>query len=244
MKKYSLITTSYCSNCIEPTKEELSNKFNYDGDISDIYVNFSNNFSPFEYKNIPNIGITKRQDLVYGKIFKLRKFIENNILGKYEYLCHIDYTDTKFNGSFIEMMEKFIKTNNNFLISTEKMAWPYITQLREWTKKDLLEIEFTYLNSGAIISKTHILYDYLIKLEKLCLELNIDFWDDQGVWQYYDLMIETLVKDTSSEFFFSTALLDETYYTMENNKIKNKFGFYPYLIHDNSSFSLNLIKKI
>jgi hypothetical protein len=244
MKKYSLITTSYCLNCIKPSKEELSNKFNYDGELSDIYVNFSNTFSPFNFELIPNVGITKRKDLVYGKIFLLKKFIEDNILGNYEYLCHIDYSDTKFNGSFVEMMQKFISEKKDFLISTEKIAWPYISQLKIWTNRDLLEPEFTYLNSGAIISKTNIFYDYLIKMENLCLESNIDFWDDQGVWQYYDLMVENLNKDTISEFFFSTALLDETYYTIENNKIKNKFGVYPYLIHDNSSFSLNLTKKI
>jgi hypothetical protein len=39
-------------------------------------------------------------------------------------------------------------------------------------------------------------------------------------------------------------LLDESYYTIENKIIKTKFNTEPYLIHDNSSFSLNLIKKI
>ena len=244
MKKYSLITTSYCLNCSEPTKSELQNKFNYDGDLSDIFVNFSNKFSPFDMSQIPNVGISKRKDLVYGKIFLLRNFISKNILNKYEYLCHIDYTDTKFNSSFIEMMNHFVSKNYGFIISTEKNAWPYINQLQIWTKKNLQESEFTYLNSGVIISKTDVFYNYLVKLEELCLMSNIDFWDDQGVWQYYDLMIENLNKDTSSEFFFSTASLDESYYTIENKKIKNKFGFFPYLIHDNSSFSLNLTKKI
>jgi hypothetical protein len=244
MKKFSLVTTYYCFNCTEPSKIDLSKKFNFDGELSDIYVNFSDKFSPFDYTNIPNIGVTKRKDLVFGKIFLLRNFIESNLLGKYEYLCHIDYSDTKFNRSFIEMMSEFISRGYNFLISTEKNAWPYISQLEVWSDKKLNEPEFNYLNSGAVISKTEIFYEYLIKLEKLCLETTIDFWDDQGVWQYYDLMIDNLVKDTTSEFFFSTALLDETYYTIENNKIKNKFGFFPYIIHDNSSFSLNLIKKI
>ena len=50
--------------------------------------------------------------------------------------------------------------------------------------------------------------------------------------------------DKDAKYFFSTALLDESYYTIENKLIKTKFGTYPYLIHDNSSFSLNLISKI
>lgn len=244
MKKYSLITTNYCFNCSEPLKGDVISKFNFDGDYSDIFINFSNKFSPFEMTEIPDVGFTKRRDLVYGKIFLLEEFIKKNILEKYEYICHIDYSDTKFNGSFVEMMDKFVEYNYNFLISTEKNAWPYINQLRSWTEMELEDLEFSYLNSGAIISKTDVFYNYLIKMKSLCLGTSIDFWDDQGVWQYYDLMIESLNKDKNSEFFFSTALLDDSFYTIENKKIKNRFGFYPYLIHDNSSFSLNLIKKI
>lgn len=244
MKKYSLITTKYCLNCSEPTKDELINKFKYDGNISDIYVNFSDKFSPFDFTQIPNVGFTRRKDLIFGKIFLLRKFIEDNILNKYDYLCHIDYSDTKFNLSFVEMMENFISSNKDFLISTEKNAWPYNNQLEIWLNKKLPENEFNYLNSGALISKTDIFYNHLKNLEKICIDYNIDFWDDQGVWQYYDLTGANLNKDINSEFFFSTASLSEEYYTIENNKIKNKFGYYPYLIHDNSSFSLNLIKKI
>jgi len=58
------------------------------------------------------------------------------------------------------------------------------------------------------------------------------------------LKIEKLNADTNCEYFFSTSELDETYYTIENNKIKTKFETYPYLIHDNGSFNLNLISKI
>jgi len=38
--------------------------------------------------------------------------------------------------------------------------------------------------------------------------------------------------------------LDETYYKLENKIITTKFGTEPFLFHDNSSFSLNLTKKI
>lgn len=241
MKKYSLITTSFCTNCAEPSKELLKHKFNYDGDIEDIFVNFSNLFSPFDFTKIPNIGISKRRDLVYGKIFRLKSFIEDNILGEYEFLCHIDYSDTKFCGSFLEMMNKFEQTNEDLIISTEKTAWPYIYEINKWSNTNLEESEFTFLNSGAVISKTENFYNTLIKLSDICLNSNIDFWDDQGVWQYYDLNISELKKDHKCEFFFSTALLDNTYYSIDNNKIKTKFNTIPYLIHDNSSFSLNLI---
>jgi hypothetical protein len=244
MKKYSLITTSFCSNCSEPDKFFLKNKFNYDGDESDIYVNFSNEFSPFDFNKIPNVGYSKRKDLVYGKIFLLKKFIEENILGKYEYLCHIDYSDTKFCGSFIEMMNKFSSSENDLIISTEKNAWPYIDELNKWTDKNLEENEFTFLNSGAVISKTEIFYKMLDNLINICLTINLDFWDDQGVWQYYDICVSPLKKDINCEYFFSTALLDDTYYIIDNSQIKTKFNTIPYLIHDNSSFSLNLIKTI
>lgn len=241
MKKYSLITTSFCSNCSEPNKEHLKTKFKYDGEVDDIYVNFSNKYSPFDFTNIPNVGISKRKDLVYGKIFQLKTFIEDNILDKYEYVCHIDYSDTKFCGSFIEMMDKFSQTGKDLIISTEKSVWPYLHEINKWTDKNLEEKEFTFLNSGAVVAKTKFFYDMLITLSEICLNKNIDFWDDQGVWQYYDIIHNQLDKDTNCEYFFSTALLDNTYYSIDNGRIKTKFNTKPYLIHDNSSFSLNLI---
>lgn len=244
MKKYSLITTYYCDGCSKPNLQELKNKFNFDCNIDDFYLNFSNIFNHSNIVNIPNIGISKRKDLVYGKIFLLKEFIENNILNQYEFVCHIDFSDTKFNSSFLEMMEKFEKSNEDIILSTEKNAWPYIDELKKWTEKSLVENEFTFLNSGALIAKTTYLYDILCKLSEICLSHKIDFWDDQGVWQYYDLCVSDINKDYNCEYFFSTALLDDTYFNIVNNKVYTKFGTQPYLIHDNSSFSLNLIKKI
>jgi len=240
MKKYSLITTYYCKDCNYST----DNRFNFDGNSEDFYINFSNEFSPFDMDKIPYVGVTKRRDLVYGKIFLLKDFIEKNILDKYEYLCHIDYSDTKFSGSFMEMMKKFESSNMDFIISTEKKCWPYLHSVNNWLDSPSSDEEFKFINSGAIISKTEKFLLYLNKLIDICLNENIDFWDDQGVWQYYNLKIEKLNADTNCEYFFSTSELDETYYTIENNKIKTKFETYPYLIHDNGSFNLNLISKI
>jgi hypothetical protein len=240
MKKYSLITTYYCKNCNFST----DNRFNFDGNSEDFYINFSNEISPFDMDKIPYVGVTKRRDLVYGKIFLLKDFIEKNILDKYEYLCHIDYSDTKFSGSFMEMMKKFESSNMDFIISTEKKCWPYLHAVNNWLDSPSPDEEFKFINSGAIISKTEKFLLYLNKLIDICLNENIDFWDDQGVWQYYNLKIEKLNADTNCEYFFSTSELDETYYTIENNKIKTKFETYPYLIHDNGSFNLNLISKI
>lgn len=81
-------------------------------------------------------------------------------------------------------------------------------------------------------------------MEEICLSTNIDFWDDQGVWQYYSVKENNIKKDEVSKYFFSTSELDETYYKLENKIITTKFGTEPFLIHDNSSFSLNLTKKI
>jgi len=159
-------------------------------------------------------------------------------------LCHIDYSDTKFSGSFMEMMKKFESSNMDFIISTEKKCWPYLHAVNNWLDSPSSDEEFKFINSGAIISKTEKFLLYLNKLIDICLNENIDFWDDQGVWQYYNLKIEKLNADTNCEYFFSTSELDETYYTIENNKIKTKFETYPYLIHDNGSFNLNLISKI
>lgn len=242
--KNAIISTYYCLGCQEPSKSECRLRFAYDVDDNDFYLNFSNDFNPFDFSNITDVGVSKRKDLVFGKIFRLKTFMEKNILGKYDNILHIDYSDTKFARSSTELFEEFIKTGKDIVISTEKNCWPYLNAVSSWFGVDLPQKEFFYVNSGAVISKTEKFYEILKELEKICLDSNIDFWDDQGVWQYYNLKENNLSKDINSEYFFSTAELDETYYKFEDGVITTKFGTKPYLIHDNSSFSLNLIRKI
>lgn len=243
MKKNAVITTYYCNNCDQPTKEILKTRFNYDGNTEDIFINFSNEFDPFHFDRISDVGPTKRKDLVFGKIFQLRKFIEEYVLGKYENLLHIDYSDTKFVKSTKNLFQDFIESEKDIVVSTEKNCWPYLDVVSSWIDGNLPIKEFYYINSGAIISKTEKFYEILKELETICLTSTIDFWDDQGVWQYYYLQNNNLDTDQTAEYFFSTSELDESYYKMENNVITTKFGTQPYLIHDNSSFSLNLIQK-
>jgi len=244
MKKNAVITTYYCNDCLEPSKDQLKKKFNIDGETEDIFVNFSSEFDPFHIEKILDVGLSKRKDLVFGKIFQLRKFIEQQILGKYDNLLHIDYSDTKFVKSSEDLFQNFIESEKDIVVSTEKNCWPYLDVVSSWFNGSLPIKEFHYINSGAIISKTEKFYEIIQELEKICLTTKIDFWDDQGVWQYYYLIHNNLNIDTKCQFFFSTADLDESYYKLENNIITTKFGTQPYLIHDNSSFSLNLIQKI
>lgn len=246
MKNHCLITTYYSDGGSQPSSEQLKTRFNTDCDVEDIYVNFANNISPFKMHEVPDVGATKRKDLVFCKIFLLNKFIKENILEKYEYICHIDYSDTKFCRSYNQMMQEIVSKNKNIIISTEKQCWPYIEAVSSWKPQDssIVQKEFGYLNSGAVVSKTKILVEILNELEKLCMNTSIDFWDDQGVWQYYDIFIKPIEKDHTCEYFFSTGLLDNSYCTINSDGITTKFGTKPYLIHDNSSFSLNLIQKI
>lgn len=246
MKLNCLITTYFCDGGTIPSSQELKRRFNADVSEDDIFVNFTDKVSPYKLDHIPNVGPSRRRDLVFCKIFLLNSFIKNNIAGKYEYVCHIDYSDAKFCRSYNEMMNSIMEKNIDIVISTEKKSWPYIDAICNWTnpKANLQEEDFKYLNSGALVSKTATLTKILDELEKLCLSTNIDFWDDQGVWQYYDLFVSNITKDHNSEYFFSTGFLDDTYYKIIENKIITKFDTMPYIIHDNSSFSLNLTSKI
>lgn len=243
MKKYCLVSTYYGLGANKISSTEAKNKFNYDGDTEDLFINFSDKFGPYNTPGI-SVGNSKRQDLVYGKIFMLKDYIKKYILDKYEYICHIDYSDVKFARSFNSMMKQFEKNNLDFIIATEKICWPYFDVVDTWGNKLIKDSEFNHINSGCIISKTDVLYEYLNNLSSLCLDLNIDFWDDQGVWQYLHYYINKLYIDENCEYFFCTALLDDTYYSMDDNGIKTKFNTYPYIIHDNSSFSLNLTQRI
>ena len=110
------------------------------------------------------------------------------------------------------MMDKFINSGEDFIISTEFKAWPTIDVINTWVNYTVEEgNEFTFVNSGSIISKTQIMYEYLVKLKDLLFNTSIDFGDDQGVWQYYNLEVEPLNKDTDCTYTFSTPLLDDTY---------------------------------
>jgi hypothetical protein len=242
--KNAIISTYYCLGCQKPSKVECQSRFAYDIDNNDFYLNFNDDFNPFDFSNITDVGLSKRKDLVFGKIFRLKTFIEEHILGKYDNILHIDYSDTKFARSSTELFEEFTKSREDIVISTEKNCWPYLHAVSNWFGIELPHKEFFYVNSGAVISKTEKFYEILKELEGICLNSDIDFWDDQGVWQYYNLRENNLSKDLNSEYFFSTAELDETYYKFEDGVITTKFGTKPYLIHDNSSFSLNLIRKI
>jgi hypothetical protein len=251
MKKYCFITTSYCSGCDEPSKEFVINHFNLNSDINSVFVNFSSEFSPNDYSKIPFIGATKRRDLAYGKIFKLYDFLVANIENKFEYVCHFDFSDTYFCRSATEMMDKFIHSSQDFLICAEKPCWPYYDTVINWgqPKTSLINDDSkiaNFLNSGVLISKTSVLLEHLKKLKDLCLTSNIDFWDDQGVWQYYYNFIDNnLNVDFNSEYTICTAFLKEEDFIIRdktifvNNELKSK----PYIIHDNSSFSANLIYK-
>jgi len=245
MKPYCLVTTYYCygSNVRPPAHEHIKAKLRYDGLLEDLYINFDNSFDPWHMDHL-NIGMSRRKDLIYGKIFLLKTFIEKHILNQYKFICHIDYSDTKFVKSFIDMMRHFEKSNKKFIIATEKNYWPPIDNIKKSIPYKLEDKEFIYINSGAIIAETNIFYSYLTKLINLSLNINIDFWDDQGVWQYYHLTEDTLISDNICEYFFCTSSLDSSYYSIDLNGIKTKFNTYPYLIHDNGSFNLDLINKV
>jgi hypothetical protein len=242
-KKSCLVTTYYGLNAQYPSKNDVKNKFLSDCEDEHLYINFDNSFDPWNMEHL-SVGASRRKDLVYGKIFLLKNFIEKNILNKYDFLCHIDYSDVKFSKSFNEMVDKFINSGRDFIIATEKICWPDIDTVERWARKELKPKEFEYINSGCILSKVDIFYTYLNELIEICLKTNIDFWDDQGVWQYYHTSISPLVSDNICEYFFCTGLLDDTFYNMEDKKIKTKFDTYPYIIHDNSSFNLNLCQKL
>ena len=167
------MSTYYCTDCVEPTKEFCKSKFNHDNLEEEFILNFSDYFDPFKTDKIPYVGKTKRKE--------------------------------------------------DIVISTEKNCWPYIETVSEWVGSKLPHKDFLYINSGAVIGKVDVFYDKLKKLERICLETNIDFWDDQGVWQYLNLTEGGITKDDKSQYFFSTALLDNTFFTRDSEGIKTKF---------------------
>jgi hypothetical protein len=63
------------------------------------------------------------------------------------------------------MIDKFIATGEDIIVSTEKKCWPYLDFVSNWVDKELEDKEFFYLNSGAIISKTTTFYEILKELE-------------------------------------------------------------------------------
>ena len=62
--------------------------------------------------------------LYYYKTVKLLDYINDNIIGKYEYMMFLDATDTNFYGDPNNILDKFIPLNKSIVFCGERGLWP------------------------------------------------------------------------------------------------------------------------
>lgn len=174
--------------------------------------------------------------LYYYKIVKLRDYIKDNIIGKYDYILFMDGTDTNFVKSVIGIIEKFEKLNVSIIMGAEKGLWPHTQYIHLYEKKRV-DSEFKYLNSGTYFGSVNKIYEYLnLIIERDCCP----GIDDQGRWTVEYLLNDDIMIDQECNFFFSTH--ESKHRLSEDNGKITFIDLDPYIIHDNGPYGELTVK--
>lgn len=216
-----------------------------------VFFDYPETYKPSFYKNAlkyfeeKDIHILRYNDLMVGanyydklyfhKVIKLYEYIQENLIGKYDYILFLDATDTNFYTNPENIVDKFKATNHSIVFCAEKGLWPLTkySDLYETKRKDS---PIPYLNSGAYIGYVDKISDYL----KEMIEKD-HHKDDQGSWQIQYLLNEDILVDQECNFFFSTYKTKEYINLLSENNVE-LIGINPFIIHDNGPWGEDSIK--
>jgi FkbM family methyltransferase len=174
--------------------------------------------------------------LFYYKVVGLLKFIEENIVNKYDYILFLDGTDTNFISPPTEIIEKFRKFDCSVLLGAEYGLWPPTHFNHLYDSKPKLTDKF-YLNSGTYIGYTDKIIFHLKDIIDKKYQEGID---DQGRWAIQYLLNDDLKIDQECKIFFSTYLAKKDV-IMDNNELKLN-NLEACIIHDNGPYGDETIK--
>lgn len=169
------------------------------------------------------------------KVIKIKEYIQNNLLGKYEHVLYMDATDTNFIKNPSDIVFEFNKHNKSIIFGGEMVLYPHTENdyLYDYKPK---ETEFIYLNAGVWIGKVEKVIQHMQQMID-----NIDcIYEDQGRWTYQYLHNDDIMIDQHNHFFFNTYnAADYISITKTGVTLKNMS---PYVIHDNGPKSGNTFK--
>ena len=174
--------------------------------------------------------------LYFYKIVKLCEYLEQNILGKYEFILFLDATDTNFYSSPKNIIEKFKSKNCSIIMGAEQCLWPPNSYTHLYDKKQI-NSEYRYLNSGTYFGYTEKVMNHMKNIIKNVYDTGID---DQGKWTIQFLLNDDIIIDSDCEFFMST-LNSKKHVKIKNGKIFIE-RFNPIIIHDNGQSNPETLK--
>lgn len=205
------------------------------------YKNALKYFKPENIHILRNSDLISRERSLYDKLYHykvviLKEYLENNIIGKYEYILFMDGTDTNFIKDPIDIVDKFNDLKCSVILGAEKTMWPN-TEYSHLYEKKRIDTEYKFLNSGTYFGKsTDILKHLNSIIERDCCK----GIDDQGQWSIEYLLSDDVMIDQECNFFFST--LDSKNKITENNGEYILKDVNAYIVHDNGPYTENTIK--
>lgn len=186
-----------------------------------------------------NEGETDNKDidtlLFLFKVLKIKEYISNELVGKYEYVLYMDATDTNIIRNPVNIINEFNKYNKSIIFGGEKVLYPNTEHnyLYDYKPK---ESEFIYLNAGVWLGKVKSVLKHMQQMVD-----NIDcIYEDQGRWTYQYLTNDDIIIDQKREFVFNTYDAADYITITEDGVLLNKIT--PYIIHDNGPKSGNTLK--
>ena len=181
-------------------------------------------------------GTSYYEKLTTYKVDYLLPYIQENILGKYEYTLFFDATDVNLFKDPSGIIKDFKTFDADIVFNGERELWPATSKTHLYSEKQILG-PARYLNSGLYIGTTEKIVEHLDNLIK---GNDLERITDQAIWANYYLEHPEIKLDQKYKLFFSTHKAKE-YVDIEEGPVCLR-GISPYLIHDNGPYSDETIK--
>jgi len=219
----------------------LTSLFDYpENYLPSFYKNALKYFEKEDIHVVRNNGILKEgsyyDKLYFYKTVKVLEYLEQNIIGKYEYILFLDATDTNFIKSPKKIIEQFELLKCSVVLGAEKGLWPPTNYTHLYETKNITG-DTKYLNSGTYFGYTEKIVFHLKDIIEKEYQTGID---DQGRWTIQYLLNDDLQIDQNRNFFFST--LDSKDLVRINEDKVELIGCDACIIHDNGPFNETTIK--
>lgn len=171
------------------------------------------------------------------RIKNLLKFIESNIIDKYDYFILLDATDVGYVGGIQNIPKIMEEYKCDILFGGERNLWPNTDYSFKYENKKNLS-QYKYLNAGVFCAKP---LPFVNHVEKI-LQRNLTGICDQGNWQIEYLLNSDIEIDYHNKLVLNTYLAKDDIIVSGNN-IQFKTNT-PIFVHDNGGFNDQTIKIV
>ena len=199
--------------------------------VISILFDYPNHFIPtFENKLLKDFN---QED--YYVVRYVVSFIEENILGKYDYFILLDATDIGYVGDIQNIPNIMEEYKCNILFGAERNLWPN-TDYSHLHENKKIPTPYKFLNAGAFCAKP----DSFVLHVKEILERGLVGLCDQGNWQIEYLLNSDIELDYNNKLVLNSYLAKDDL-IIGDDGIKFKTNT-PIFVHDNGGYNDDTIK--